>query len=73
MSQFHQSALLEEFALFYMDDGLLAGVDVERVQAAMTQIAMTFEKLGLEMNARKTQYVAMQGGILHQQEWSEVY
>ena len=71
--QHFQPTELEEFALFYVDDGLLAGPDKERVQEGMNRVAAAFEKLGLEMNASKTKYMVMRGGTLYRRERSEVY
>ena len=48
---------------FYADDGLLCGPEGPELQRALDFFATSFRSLGLEMNAKKTEYMVMTGGI----------
>ena len=48
---------------FYADDGLLCGSEGPELQCALDFFATSFRSLGLEMNAKKTEYMVMTGGI----------
>ena len=48
---------------FYADDGLLCGPEGPELQCALDFFATSFRSLGLEMNAKKTEYMVMTGGI----------
>ena len=52
-----------ETLLFYADDGLLAGTDAQQVQDSLDVITKGFLSVGLKMNATKTEYMTMEGGI----------
>ena len=48
---------------FYADDGLLCGPEGPELQRALDFFATSFESLGLKMNAKKTEYMVMTGGV----------
>ena len=48
---------------FYADDGLLCGPEGPELQCALDFFATSFRSLRLEMNAKKTEYMVMTGGI----------
>ena len=58
----HRPTPVEEMALFYVDDGAIAGTDPRRVQASIDLIARGFASFGLVMNADKTKFMTMTGG-----------
>lgn len=53
-------------ALFYADDGALSGEDAAEVQHLLDIYTVNFSRVGLKMNAEKTEAMIMNGGKIRQ-------
>ncbi len=53
-------------ALFYADDGALSGEDAAEVQKFLDIYTVNFSRVGLKMNAEKTEAMIMNGGKIRQ-------
>ena len=57
----HQPIELEELSLFYIDDGVITGVNPAILQHSLDVIIAAFQSFGLIMNADKTKYMVVSG------------
>jgi hypothetical protein len=59
--------------LFYADDGLLASEDPNEAQGALDILTDGFSRVGLKMNAAKTEAMVVKGGKVYEQLSKEAY
>ena len=59
--------------LFYADDGALAGENPLEIQRLLDIYTTNFARMGLKMNAEKTEAIIMKGGDLKLKESKEAY
>ena len=60
-------------AIFYADDGAISGEDANEVQYLLDIYTATFERVGLKMNADKTEAMIMSGGAIVQARSAHAY